>query len=237
MSLVLEVQNLNKRFVLHHRSGARLNVLNDMNLTVDRGECVALHGQSGRGKSTLLRCLYGNYTADAGHILLHQNGRTIDMANANPRTILEMRRHLVGFVSQFLRVLPRVPALDIVAEPLVSRRNDLTAMSDEEHDAAWEQARDTAAQYLEKLRLPASLWQLPPATFSGGEQQRINIARGLITKPALLLLDEPTASLDGQNSQVVIELIQQAKQAGTAVVGIFHDQAVRESLADRCVEV
>jgi len=237
MALVLDVQHLKKRFVLHHRAGTTLPVLSSLSLQVNGGECVALHGQSGRGKSTLLRCLYGNYRVDDGHILLHQQGTVTDLVRANPRTMIELRRTSIGYVSQFLRALPRVAAIDVIAEPLVEKRHDLAALSDEQHQMAWQQARNEAAVLMERLRLPSSLWALPPATFSGGEQQRVNVARGLIKQPELLLLDEPTASLDGLNRQGVIELIQEAKMAGTAVVGVFHDEQVRDAVADRLVEV
>ncbi len=237
MTPLLDVQNLRKRFVLHHRNHAELQVLNGLTMQVSAGECVALHGQSGRGKSTLLRCLYGNYLVDSGHILLHHDGASIDIATAEARTILALRKRTIGYVSQFLRALPRIATLDVVAEPLVASRSDLTDMTDREHERVWDEAREQAAILLETLRLPSSLWQLPPATFSGGEQQRVNVARGLINRPALLLLDEPTASLDGVNCDVVMNLIQQARAAGSAVIGVFHDPRVRDGLADRLVEV
>ena len=102
-----------------------------------------------------------------------------------------VRRDTIGYVSQFLRTVPRVSALDVVAEPLVARGVDRDA------------ARDRARELLARLNLPERLWALPPATFSGGEQQRVNIARGFITDHPILLLDEPTASLDANNREVV----------------------------------
>ena len=237
MTLVLEVQQLKKRFVLHHRDGASLSVIAGLSLQVHRGECIALHGQSGRGKSTLLRCLYGNYRVDAGRVLLHQQNNVTDLARATPRTMIELRRSRIGYVSQFLRALPRVAAIDVVAEPLVAKCHDLARLSEEQHAQAWQQARTEAAVLMERLKLPSSLWPLPPSTFSGGEQQRINVARGLIKQPGLLLLDEPTASLDESNRQRVVELIQEAKQAGVAIVGVFHDEHVRDAVADRLVEI
>jgi alpha-D-ribose 1-methylphosphonate 5-triphosphate synthase subunit PhnL len=128
-------------------------------------------------------------------------------------------------VSQFLRVIPRVSTLDIVAEPL--RRLGVSAAD----------AKNRAAHWLAALNLNERLWQLPPATFSGGEQQRVNIAHGLISDPPVLLLDEPTASLDNDNRRVVVQLIQAARQRGAAVIGIFHDDEVREAVASRCLDV
>jgi alpha-D-ribose 1-methylphosphonate 5-triphosphate synthase subunit PhnL len=154
----------------------------------------------------------------------HQD-RIVDIASTDPRTIIDVRRHTMGYVSQFLRTVPRVAALDVVAEPLVARGID--AM----------QAKERAAELLSKLNLPRELWSLPPATFSGGEQQRVNIARGFITSHRILLLDEPTASLDATNRRVVVEMIAAKKEEGVAMLGIFHDEEVREAVADRIIDV
>jgi alpha-D-ribose 1-methylphosphonate 5-triphosphate synthase subunit PhnL len=143
------------------------------------------------------------------------------MATAPPRTVLEVRRDTMGYVSQFLRVIPRVAAIDIVAERLT------------EQGATREEARERAGDLLSRLRIPGRLWNLAPATFSGGEQQRVKIARGFIREYPILLLDEPTASLDGENRKTVVELINEAKARGAAVIGIFHDDGVRGAVADR----
>jgi len=184
-----------------------------------------LGGPSGAGKSSILKMLYGNYAVDEGQIIVSHGGELVDLATASPRTMLRIRRDTIGYVSQFLRTVPRVSALDVVAEPLV--------MLGEDRDAA----RDKARELLARLNLPEKLWLLPPATFSGGEQQRVNIARGFITAHPVLLLDEPTASLDAVNRQVVVDLIAQKKAAGVALLGIFHDQDVREAVADRIIDV
>jgi alpha-D-ribose 1-methylphosphonate 5-triphosphate synthase subunit PhnL len=184
-----------------------------------------LGGPSGAGKSSILKMLYGNYSADEGQIIVDHAGQLVDLAKASPRTILQVRRDTIGYVSQFLRTVPRVSALDVVAEPLVARGQTRTA------------ARDRAGELLGRLNLPEKLWALPPATFSGGEQQRVNIARGFITPHPVLLLDEPTASLDAKNREVVIELIADKKAAGVALLGIFHDADVREAVADRIIDV
>jgi alpha-D-ribose 1-methylphosphonate 5-triphosphate synthase subunit PhnL len=222
---LLRTVDLTKSFTLHLRGGLRLPVLGGVDLSVAAGECVVLSGPSGAGKSTLLRALYGNYRADTGRILIHHLGATVDIARADPRTILAVRHHTMAYVSQFLRVVPRVPALDIVAEALLGRGFSTDA------------AREQAAEMLLSLNIPRRLHGIPPATFSGGEQQRVNLARGFITAHPILLLDEPTASLDADNRAVVVRMIQDAKARGTAIVAICHDIDVRDQIADRLFPV
>jgi len=225
MTAPLIVRGVAKSFTMHLRDGVVLPVVSGVSFEVHAGECVVLGGPSGAGKSSLLKMVYGNYAVDAGEILLQHEGATVDLATADPRTVIAMRKTTIGYVSQFLRTVPRVAALDVVAEPLVIRGVD----------------RDTAAararELLARLNLPERLWSLPPATFSGGEQQRVNIARGFITDHPVLLLDEPTASLDATNRAVVVSLIAEKKAAGTALLGIFHDDDVRTEVADRIVDV
>lgn len=225
MSVKISVKDLDKTFTLHTQGGTVIDVFSNLNLEVQAGECVALAGASGAGKSSLICSLYGNYRPQAGSIEILHNGAVTDMVTATPREILDIRKHTMGYVSQFLRVVPRVPALDVVAEPLMDLTGDTTA------------ARDRATFLLKRLNIPPTLWNLPPATFSGGEQQRINIARGFSVEYPILLLDEPTASLDADNRQVVVGLIKEAKKRGTAVVGIFHDEEVRDLVADRLFEM
>ena len=220
---MLRTVGLSKQFILHLQGGVRLPVLRHVDLEVSAGECVALVGPSGAGKSTLLRSLYGNYRAGAGHIYVRHGGEMVDIANAPPRTVVEVRRDTLGYVSQFLRVVPRVPALDIVAE---AARGGEPA-----------EARALATQLLLRLNIPRRMHALAPATFSGGEQQRVNLARGFIGRHPILLLDEPTASLDAANRDVVVAMIREAKAAGTAIVGIFHDVEVRDAIADRLYQV
>ena len=221
MNIMLQTQALGKSFTLHLRDGLRMPVLSGIDLQVRAGECVVLSGPSGAGKSTLLRSLYGNYRAEAGAILVRHHGTMIDLASADPRAILAVRHDTLGYVSQFLRVVPRVPALDVVAEPLLSRGIDQDA------------ARARARHLLLSLNIPARLHPIPPATFSGGEQQRVNLARGFIAGHPILLLDEPTASLDAENRAVVIGMVREAKARGTAIVAICHDADVRDAIADR----
>jgi alpha-D-ribose 1-methylphosphonate 5-triphosphate synthase subunit PhnL len=218
----LRVEALDKTFTLHLQGGLRIPVLRGEGLSVRGGECVVLTGPSGAGKSTLLRCLAGNYGACGGRILLRgDDGLVTDLVAADARQVAALRRDVIGYVSQFLRVIPRVPALDIVAEPMIARgirRADALA---------------AAAALMRRLNLPDRLHGLPPATFSGGEQQRVNLARGFGAAHPVLLLDEPTASLDAGNRAVVIGLIAEAKARGAAIVGIFHDAEVRDAVADR----
>jgi alpha-D-ribose 1-methylphosphonate 5-triphosphate synthase subunit PhnL len=225
MTVMLRTRSLAKSFTLHLRGGLLMPVLSGVDLDVRAGECVVLSGPSGAGKSTLMRSLYGNYRAESGSIEIRHRGETVDIASAEPRTILAVRHDTLGYVSQFLRVVPRVPALDVVAEVLLARGVGQSA------------ARDKARALLLKLNIPHRLHAIPPATFSGGEQQRVNLARGFIAGHPILLLDEPTASLDAENRAVVIDLVGDAKTNGTAIVAICHDADVRDAIADRLYTV
>ncbi|MBV9782799.1 MAG: phosphonate C-P lyase system protein PhnL [Acidisphaera sp.] len=222
--ILLRTEALAKTFTLHLQGGTRIPVLTAVELVLREGECLALTGPSGAGKSTLLRSLYGNYRADGGRILVRHDGDMVDLAAVEPRTVLAVRERTLGYVSQFLRVVPRVAALDLVAE--MAGRN-----------AEPGEARRRAAALLLRLNVPARLHRLPPATFSGGEQQRVNLARGFIGGHPVLLLDEPTASLDDTNRDIVIDLIRETKRGGVGIVGIFHDGIVREAVADRIFPV
>lgn len=227
---VLALEGVSKRFTLHNQHSAVLPVFDRVDLEIRPGECVVLDGPSGMGKSTLLKLVYANYRATTGDIWVRQaDGLRVNLAQAEPRELVAVRRDTIGYVSQFLRVIPRVSTLDVVAEPLAE---------DAGSDAAeLEAAREQARQLLTRLRIPERLWSLPPATFSGGEQQRVNIARNLIKPKPLLLLDEPTASLDAANTHTVIELIGEARERGAALLGIFHDRAVADAVATRRVSV
>lgn len=218
---MIRIEKLSKSFTLHNQGGVVIPVMSGATLTVAPGECVGLTGQSGAGKSTLMRMVYGNYLTAGGTIIV---GGT-DVAKAAPREIIALRRLTLGYVSQFLRVVPRVPTLDVVAEPLLAVGIPAA------------EARDRAAGLLQRLNIPERLWSLSPTTFSGGEQQRVNIARGFAHEYPALLLDEPTASLDAANREVVLSLIQEAKARGAAVLGIFHDEGARARVCDRLVDV
>ena len=222
-SPVLSVRGLCKSFTLHTQGGTTIQAFSDLDIDVRAGECLALHGPSGAGKSTLLRALYANYKPCAGSIVVNHDGAQVDMATASARAVLAVRHRTLGYVSQFLRVIPRVSCLNIVAERLTAHGEDA------------QRAREKAGALLTRLHIPERLWNLAPGTFSGGEQQRVNIARGFIRRYPIMLLDEPTASLDAANRKTVVALIEEAKATGVAVVGIFHDEAVRNAVADRVV--
>lgn len=222
---MIEIDGLSKSFTLHNQQGVAIPVLTDVNLTVAAGECVVVAGESGAGKSTLVRLIYANYRTSTGQVRVRHRGTWVDMTAAEPRMLLDVRRRTLGYVSQFLRVIPRVSALDIVAEPLrvLGLEPDL--------------ARARACVLLERLQIPSKLWALPPATFSGGEQQRVNIARSFAVDFPILLFDEPTAALDAANRRIVAELIREARERGGAIVGIFHDREVRDAVATRLFPV
>jgi alpha-D-ribose 1-methylphosphonate 5-triphosphate synthase subunit PhnL len=221
MAAMIKLEAVAKTFTLHNEGGTRIPVMTDVGFAVAPGECQALVGPSGVGKSTLMRMIYGNYLADRGTITVGQ----ATVTGASARDIVALRRHTLGYVSQFLRVVPRVPTTEVVAEPL--RHLGV--------DAA--EAHEQACALLERLHVPPRLWSLSPTTFSGGEQQRVNIARSFIHPYPALLLDEPTASLDARNREVVLELITAARQRGAAMLGIFHDQAAREAVCTGAIDL
>lgn len=218
---MIAIKNVSKTFTLHNQGAAVIKVMQDAHLSVQPGECVALTGASGTGKSTLMRMIYGNYLAASGRIQIGD----IDVAQADPRQILQLRRDTLGYVSQFLRVVPRVPTINVVADPLLTTGTPA------------DKAHQIAANLLARLNIPERLWQLSPTTFSGGEQQRVNIARGFAYPYPALLLDEPTASLDATNRDTVLTLIEEAKARGAAILGIFHDTDARDRICDRVVDV
>lgn len=218
---MIELHEVGKSFTLHNQGGTEIPVLTGANLSVAPGECVALTGASGAGKSTLMRMIYGNYLTQAGSIRVGG----VELTGAEPREILQLRREVLGYISQFLRVVPRVPTVEVVAEPLLQLGHS--------RDDALKVARNL----LQRLNIPERLWGLSPTTFSGGEQQRVNIARGFANPYPALLLDEPTASLDAANRAVVLDMIAEAKARGAAILGIFHDLAAREAVCDRVVDV
>jgi len=225
MDRIIRAQGLFKSFTLHTQGRVRIPVLNDFHFEAGPGESVALVGPSGAGKSTFMRLLYGNYRAEKGIIEVRHRGGIVDLAQSDPHEILDLRRWTIGHVSQFLRIVPRVPALEVVMEPMLDRGMER------------ENAAEKARGLLQKLRIPSRMWSLSPTTFSGGEQQRINLARGFSVFYPILLLDEPTASLDPLNAGTTIRMIREAMDSGTTVIGIFHDKDLRDTVAQRCVEI
>ena len=218
---MIQIKNLNKSFQLYNQNDTNINVFKNINFRVNKGEVIALTGNSGTGKSTLLKLIYGSYVISKGDVLISD----INIRKSSPRDILKLRKNKLGYVSQFLRVVPRVPTIDVVIEPLL------------EIGCEKKIALKKAQEILERLNIPKNLWNLSPLTFSGGEQQRVNIARGFIHNYPYLLLDEPTASLDQNNKNVVLDLIEKAKLNGSAIIGIFHDEAARNKVATREVNL
>ena len=222
---ILKINNVEKSFLLHSQGGVKIPVISDVNLIVEAGDAIALSGQSGSGKSSLMRMIYGNYLCNQGEILIKHHDEWVNIVGAQPRQVLSIRQDTLGYISQFLRIIPRVPTLQIVAEPLKSR------------GASEVEAKEKASELLSLLNIPENLWSLSPVTFSGGEQQRVNIARGFMAHYPILLLDEPTASLDATNRNIVIDLIQKARKSGTAIIGIFHDEAVRDAVSTKVFNI
>ena len=218
---MIQIKNLNKSFELYNQNNTNINVFKNINFRVNKGEVVALTGNSGTGKSTLLKLIYGSYIISKGDVLISD----INIRKSTPRDILKLRKNRLGYVSQFLRVVPRVPTIEVVIEPLL--------------DIGCEKniALKKGQEILERLKIPKNLWNLSPLTFSGGEQQRVNIARGFIYNYPYLLLDEPTASLDQNNKNIVLDLIEKAKLNGSAIIGIFHDEIARNRVASREVNL
>jgi alpha-D-ribose 1-methylphosphonate 5-triphosphate synthase subunit PhnL len=218
---IVEVNQLSKTFELHILHDKMIPALHDIEFDIAEGEIIGLTGKSGSGKSSLMKCLYRTYLATGGEILYYSRGGVINLVKASDHEIIALRRSEIRYCSQFLSVIPRVSAIDVVAEPL--------ARTEKNRDLARSKAKDL----LEALGLPTALWDAFPVTFSGGEQQRINVARAIIARPRLLLIDEPTASLDQRTKDVVIGLIRDLKQEGTSVLCISHDEYTLERLADR----
>ncbi|MDR0997151.1 MAG: phosphonate C-P lyase system protein PhnL [Zoogloeaceae bacterium] len=225
MQPVLKIDALCKSFYLHEQ-GKTIPSCAKVSLEVFPGTLTALVGPTGAGKSSVLKCVYRSYLPSAGRLLYRDaEGHVSDLAQVAETRMLALRGREIGFVTQFLHCLPRKAAEDVVAAPLIARGADKA------------KARGKARELLACLNVPERLWGVPPATFSGGEKQRVNLARGLIARPRLLLLDEPTASLDPATSARVVELLQTIKAEGVAMLAIFHHPELVTRLADRVIEL
>jgi alpha-D-ribose 1-methylphosphonate 5-triphosphate synthase subunit PhnL len=226
MGKLLEVVDLEKRFEMHILNEKQIEALRQVSFEVSEGEVVGLTGKTGSGKSTLMRCIHRTYLASSGQILYrHKDGKIVDLVSASEHEVLRVRKTDMTYCSQFLEVIPRVPALDVVASALVAR------------GAALEEARSATSECFERISLPKELWDAYPATFSGGEQQRVNIARAMISRPRFLLVDEPTASLDMRTKDAVIDLLLDLKRIGTSIIVITHDEHTLTRMADRSLHL
>jgi alpha-D-ribose 1-methylphosphonate 5-triphosphate synthase subunit PhnL len=222
MTAVVRCEGLSKAFVLQTRGGTRIQAFADVSFGLSEGEFLGVSGPSGAGKSSLLKCLYRTYLPSAGCVwYTDSSAQTRDLASAPDHAIIRLRRQEIGYIAQFFPVIPRVSALDTISNSMVMRGFP--------REASLQRARDL----LERLAIPRPLWDLSPSTFSGGEKQRINIIHAVIARPRLLLLDEPTASLDAASAQEAVSLIRELKKEGTAMIGIFHDRALLMSLSDQ----
>ncbi|MFO1446486.1 phosphonate C-P lyase system protein PhnL [Bacillus sp. Bva_UNVM-123] len=221
MEHLLEIKHLSKTFTLHNL-GKKIQAVTDINLAIKQGEFVGITGKSGSGKSTILKSIYGTYKIQEGSILYHSKKfGPISLTTASARKMIYLRKHEIGYVSQFLSVMPRTTARELVKQSLL------------EMGTAEEQAFQETEKILKHFELDQELWDSYPATFSGGEKLRLNIARAMVKKPRLLLLDEPTASLDEDSKRKVKMLIEQLMKEGTTMLGIFHDLKFMEHLCDR----
>ena len=222
---ILEVNDLSKIFHLYILHNKRIEALKQINFTMKEGEIIGLTGKSGSGKSSLMKCIYRTYLASSGEIIYASRSGNIDMVKADDHHVIELRKNEITYCSQFLSVIPRVSAVDVVCENLFRVEKDKQL------------ARNKAKEMLEALGLPVELWDAFPVTFSGGEQQRINVARAIIAEPRFLLIDEPTASLDTKTKDIVIDLILELKKNGTSVLCISHDEYTLERLVDRRLDL
>ena len=222
---LLKVEGLSKKFTLHNQKGVEIDALSNFEMELKKGECIVLSGPSGAGKSSVLKLLFGNYKLTSGEIKIYHKNKIIELLKTEPLQILDIRKYTMGYVSQFLDVIPRISAVEAVAEPLLNLGEKK------------ETAVEKAAAMLRKLNLPEKLFSLPPSTFSGGEKQRVNIARGFIFDYPVMILDEPTASLDKKNVETVCGLIREKLKKGTGIIGIFHDEELKKKLSTKMVNL
>jgi alpha-D-ribose 1-methylphosphonate 5-triphosphate synthase subunit PhnL len=225
MAAILEVEDLHKTFTLHMLSGESIRALEGVSFSMEEGEILGLTGKSGAGKSTLMKCIYRTYLPSSGEIRLRTAaGEIVDLAAAGDHQILDVRRTEMTYCPQFLQAIPRVPAIEVVCEPLLPQNSR-------------DEAARVARECFLRLGVPEELWDAYPSTFSGGEKQRINIGRAIISKPRFLLVDEPTASLDLKTKGAVIDMLLELKSEGTSIILITHDEHTLCRMADRCLHL
>ena len=225
MSKHLEVINLSKSFIMHILSGKEILAFQDISFTVGRGTFLGVIGRNGSGKSSLVRCICRNYEPTSGDILLYNGNESVNLAKIGDREVLEIRKTRIGYVSQFFRPIPRTPAVDVVIEPLL--------------DKGWgrEEAQERARELFSLFDFPENLWDAFPSTFSGGEKQRINLIRSLINSPELVLLDEPTVSLDVRSRGIILDIIKEMTRRKITILCVFHNEPELERLADDILDM
>jgi len=220
MDTLIALEGLYKAFTTHHLEKT-IEPLKNMSFEVGKGEFMGIVGRSGSGKSTIIKCIYRTYLPTKGHIWYDSQAfGKVDLATLSERQMTHLRKYEIGYVSQFLSVMPRTTSLELVVQSLLEMGEDLTS------------ATEKAKEALRHFAIPEKLWDSYPNTFSGGEKLRLNIACAIVKNPRLLLLDEPTASLDNESKQKVREVIEKLKNAGTTMIGIFHDLEFMEGLCD-----
>jgi alpha-D-ribose 1-methylphosphonate 5-triphosphate synthase subunit PhnL len=218
---MLKVDNLSKTFNIHILNDKVIEGFGSVSFSVKEGNSLGISGPSGAGKSSIMKCIYRRYIPTTGNIHYESSQfGNVNLTDVSEHIILKIRENEIGYITQFLRVIPRVPCVDVVAEPLVSAGTKI------------EDARDRAREILNRLGIPMKLFEAYPSTFSGGEQQRVNIAKAVIRRPRLLMVDEPTASLDRKAISVVLDIFSELKKSGTTMIGIFHDKEVLGEFSD-----
>lgn len=222
---ILKIENLAKNFYLHNAK-KEIHSCQNINFTLEQGQFIGIVGLSGAGKSTILKCIHRTYLASTGKITYQSEAfGEVELTTAPERQILFLRKNEIGYVSQFLNVMPRTTAREHVMNALLERGVDAA------------EAKEKAEAMLRYFRLPEPLWDLYPNTFSGGERLRLNLAHTMVKQPRMMLLDEPTASLDNKTKILVKDMLMQLKEKGTSMIGIFHDLEFMDGLCDKVFNI
>lgn len=222
---ILLIKNLSKDFYLHSQ-GLLIKSCQNINLSLEKGRFIGIVGMSGAGKSTILKCINRSYLPMQGEIIYDsETFGKINLAAATEREMLYLRRHEIGYVSQFLNIMPRTTAKEHVMSALLDMGADSGS------------AKLAAEEMLAYFKLPENLWDIYPATFSGGERLRLNLAHAMVKNPRLLMLDEPTASLDNKTKILVKDMLKKLKDKDTSMIGIFHDLEFMEGVCDKVFSI